>query len=404
MIQTPAAVKRPQPTLRRPWIGLSDIWHNLTFRAWFYQVAVIGVILLSAAYLIGNAQDALRSLGISTGFGFLVEPAGFDIGETPIAFQSTDSFARAYAVALLNTLKVAAISIVLATLIGVTIGIARLSSNILIRGFASFYVELFRNTPQLVQLIFWYAVMTQLPPVRQAISVLDIAFLSNRGLVVPWPLDAGIFAGVIGAFLASGILAALFIRWTDKQRRMTGRKQHAVLPTAVIILVAAPLVIWAVTGASTAISVPTLQGFNFRGGTTLSPEFIALLLGLSLYIAAFIAEIVRSGIQSVGRGQIEAARAIGLGQSDIYRKVILPQAMRVMVPPTAAQFVSLVKNSSLGVAIGYPELFNINNTIITLSGHTVEAIGIMMAIYLSISFSIAALMNLYNRHVQIRER
>lgn len=404
MIQTPAAVKRHPPTFRRPWIGLSDIWHNLTFRGWLYQAAVIGLVLLGAAYLIGNAQDALRSLGISTGFDFLFEPAGFDIGEKPIPFQSTDSFARAYAVALLNTLKVAAISIVLATAIGVTIGIARLSSNILIRGFASFYVELFRNTPQLVQLIFWYAVITQLPPVRQAISAFDTAFLSNRGLVIPWPAEAGIFATVIGALLASGLLTALFVRWTDRRRRMTGRKQPAILPSAVMILIAAPLIAWTAAGAPTGMSVPQLQGFNFRGGMTLSPEFIALLLGLSLYIAAFIAEIVRSGIQSVGRGQIEAARAIGLGQSDIYRKVILPQALRVMVPPTAAQYVSLVKNSSLGVAIGYPELFNINNTIVTLSGHTVEAIGIMMAIYLSISFSIAVLMNLYNRYVQIQER
>ena len=404
MIQTPAALKRHEPRLRHAGTGLLDIWHNLTFRAWLYQVVVVASILLGAVYLVGNAQTALQNLGISTGFEFLSEPAGFDIGETPIAFQSTDSFARAYAVAVLNTLKVASIAIILATVIGVAIGIARLSSNIVIRSLASGYVELFRNTPQLVQLIFWYAVVTQLPPVRQAISLADIAFLSNRGLVMPWPVEANVFAAMIGAVILSGLLANLLIRRTDRQRRMTGRKNPALLPMASAIVLAPPLVIWIAAGAPSEVSMPQLQGFNFRGGMTLSPEFIALLLGLSLYIAAFIAEIVRSGIQSVGRGQIEAARAIGLGRTDIYRKVVLPQALRVMVPPAAAQYVSLVKNSSLGVAIGYPELFNVNNTIVTLSGHTVEAIGIMMAIYLTISFSIAILMNLYNRHVQIPER
>jgi general L-amino acid transport system permease protein len=328
-------------------LSLANFWHDVRVRAWLYQaMAVTGVIALGA-FLLGNAQDALHKQGITTGFAFLANPAGFQIGEHLIAFDSTDTFLRAYGVALLNTLKVAAASIVLATIIGVIVGVGRLSSNLLARKLASAYVEVFRNTPQLVLLVFCYTLLTKLPAPRTAISVGDVAFLSNRGLAMPWVAGDG--------------------AWLH-------------------------------------ITVPVLRGFNFAGGTTLSPEFLALLMGLSLYIGAFIAEIVRSGIQSVGRGQVEAAKAIGLGPFDIYRTVIFPQALRGMVPPAAVQYVSIVKNSSLGVAIGYPELFSVNNTIGTLSGQMVEAIAIMMSIYLGISFVIAALMNAYNRMVQIKER
>ncbi len=402
MSYTSAAAARAQPPGRLR-LSLRDIWHNLRFRAWAYQIIVVAVIVGGGVYLIGNAQDALQKRGISTGFDFLLQTAGFDIGEAPIAFSSTDSFLRAYAAAFLNTLKVSVIGIVLATFIGVTIGVARLSSNVLIRTFASAYVELFRNTPQLVQLIFWYTLIAQLPVAKQAVSLFDAVFISNRGLVLPWPSDAAAFAWVLTAF-AVAIAAALFImRWATAHRRLTG---HAVpvIGWTLALIAGAPVAVWLLQGAPSGFSIPQMQSFNFQGGVTISPEFLALLLGLSLYIGAFIAEIVRSGIQSVGKGQIEAARAIGLRPAQIYRRVVLPQALRVMLPPTASQYMSLVKNSSLGVAIGYPELFNVNNTIITLSGHTIEAIGIMMAIYLSISLMIAALMNRYNQTVQIRER
>jgi len=320
-------------------LSLRNAWNNVHTRAWIYQLLVVAGLLGLGAYLIGNAQHALSKQGISTGFSFLGARAGFEIGEKSIAFSSTDSFLRAYGVAILNTLKVSAASILLATVVGVAVGLGRLSANPLVRKLASIYVEVFRNTPQLIQLVFWYTLIANLPRPREAFSLGGMAFLSNRGLTLPWPGD-----------------------------------------------------------------MPVLRGFNFQGGVTLSPEFVALLLGLSLYIAAFIAEIVRSGVQSVGRGQVEAAQAVGLGRADIYRRIVFPQALRVMVPPAAGQYVSIIKNSSLGVAIGYPELFNVNNTIVTLSGHTVEAIAIMMSIYLAISFAIAALMNLYNRCVQIRER
>ena len=393
--------RRPPP--KRPPITLKGIWHNPGFRSAAYQVLVVAAVIGVAIYMLGNAQDAMQKRGIATGFGFLFEEAGFDIGESPIAFESTDNFLRAYGAAVLNTLKVSIFSIVFATLLGVLLGIARLSSNALIAKLSSAYVELFRNTPQLVQIIFWYTLVTQLPSPKQALDLGEAAFLSNRGLVLPWPTDDPAYLWTLLALVAACAGAYLLLRWADALRRRTGRRL-SVLWWNVALIVGLPLLAWLLGGAPSALSVPALRGFNFVGGAAVSPEFLALLLGLSLYIAAFIAEIVRSGIQSVSRGQIEAAEAISLTTSDRYRKIILPQALRVIVPPTAAQYVSLVKNSSLGVAIGYPELFNVNNTIVTLSGHTTEAIAMMMAIYLSISFTIAIVMNLYNRAVQIKER
>lgn len=403
MTEATTSIPRRRPPPKRPPMSLNGLWHNVGVRNLAYQVAVVTAILLTAVYMVSNAQDAMQKRGISTGFGFLLEEAGFDIGETPIAFTSADTFGRAYVAAVLNTLKVSVLGIVFATMLGVVLGIARLSSNVLIAKLSSAYVELFRNTPQLVQIIFWYTVITQLPPPKQALSLFDVSFLTNRGLVLPWPAPDPVYLWTFLTLVGACIAAVVAVRWADARRRATGRRVR-VLGWNIALIVGAPALVWLLGGAPTDMSVPRLQGFNFVGGAAISPEFLALLLGLSLYIAAFIAEIVRSGIQSVGKGQIEASRAISLRPSDTYRKVILPQALRVMVPPAAAQYVSLVKNSSLGVAIGYPELFNVNNTIITLSGHTVEAIGMMMLIYLSISFVIAAVMNLYNRAVQIKER
>lgn len=397
------AVARRRPPPKRPPRTLKGLWHNVGFRNSGYQVLVVVAILGMAVYLVGNAQNAMGQRGIATGFGFLLEEAGFDIGEAPIAFDSSDSFLRAYAAAVLNTLKVSVFGIALATVLGVMLGIARLSRNVLIAKLSSAYVELFRNTPQLVQIIFWYTLITQLPAPRQALSVFDRAFLTNRGFVVPWPEAHPTYLWALLALVCAGIVSIFVLRWAGDSRRRSGRRLP-VLSWITALIIGTPLLVWVFGGAPVAVSTPELRGFNFVGGLAVSPEFLALLLGLSLYVAAFVAEIVRSGIQSVGKGQVEASRAIGLRPRDTYRKVILPQALRVIVPPTAAQYVSLAKNSSLGVAIGYPELFNVNNTIVTLSGHTIEAIGMMMAMYLSISFTIAVVMNLYNRAVQIKER
>lgn len=388
---------------KRPRLTPHGLWHNVAFRSLLYQVLVIVVVVATAAYLIGNAQQAMDKRGISTGFGFLSDEAGFAIGEGLIAYDSSDTYLRAYAVAILNTLKVSVFSVIGATLIGVLIGIARLSSNWFVARLSSIYIEIFRNTPQLVQIIFWYTLVTRLPHPKQAWSLGEVVFFCNRGIIMAWPAPDPIYLSMGIAFVTACAGAYAISRWADGHRRRTGRAVR-VLWWNVVLVLGLPVAVWLSGGAPLAIDWPEFRGFNFVGGLDLSPEFLALLLGLSLYIAAFIAEIVRSGIQSVGRGQIEAARAVGLGRFDLYVKVILPQALRVMIPPAAAQYVSLTKNSSLGVAIGYPELFNVNNTITTLSGNTIECIGIMMAVYLTIAFSIAAIMNIYNHAVRIKEQ
>ena len=402
-MSVPAERRGRRPPPPRPPVQLRDIWHSASFRAVALQALVIVVVIGGAAFMIDNAMVALARRGISTGFGFLTREAGFPIGEGLIPFNSEDTYVRAYAAAILNTLKVSAIAIILATLIGVVIGIARLSTNWILARLAAAYVELFRNTPQLVQIVFWYTVVTLLPHPRQALNPFGDVFLSKRGLALPWPEAHPAWWWMFAALAAALIVAAWLARRAARQRR-EGKTARITGSWLAALVVGAPVAAWWIGGAPTAIGVPAMSAFNIRGGATLSPEFLALLLGLSLYIAAFIAEIVRAGIQSVPRGQIEAARAIGLSRVHLYLKVVLPQALRVMVPPAAAQYVSTIKNSSLGVAIGYPELFNVSNTIITLSGNTIEAIVIMMAVYLTISFVIAALMNWYNHAMRIRER
>ncbi len=393
--------KQSMPPRRRV-PALMGLWHSIAFRNLLYQLLVVSVLIGTAIYLVGNAQEAMKSRGIASGFAFLFEEAGFPISEGLIGFQPTDNYLRAFLTAISNTLTVSIAGIICATVLGTIIGIARLSRNWLIARLASIYVEAFRNTPQLLQIIFWYTLLTRLPQPRQAWALADWAYLSNRGLVMAWPADNAAPLWLLIA-LAAGVVAWGMSRWRDRRRRQTGRAVSALWPLA-ILFAGLSLVVWLAGEGLTDWDTPVLRGFNFVGGITLSPEFIALLLGLSLYIAAFIAEIVRSGIQSVGRGQIEAARAIGLRKLDLYRKVILPQALRVVVPPATAQYISLAKTSSLGVAIGYPELFNITNTAITLSGNTIECVVMMAGVYILIAFAIAAVSNLYNRSIQLQER
>jgi len=392
---------RRRPPKRQPF-NFSALWHNVGFRGLVYQAVVIVLVVGAAVFMISNAQEAMQKLGITTGFGFLSEEAGFPIGESVIDYSPDDTYLRAFAVAVLNTLKVSFFSVVAATIIGTLLGLARLSSNRIISKLSISYIELFRNTPQLVQIIFWYILVIRLPAPRQAWNPFAGVFLSNRGLTLPWPAPDPVYGWIAITFVTACIGAYVFAKWADRQRRRPGRALP-VLWASLGLIVALPVATWLVGGAPTAVDVPALTRFNFVGGANLSPEFLALFLGLSLYIAAFIAEIVRSGIQSVQRGQVEAAHSIGLTPGETYRKIILPQALRVIVPAATAQYVSLTKNSSLGVAIGYPELFNVDNTIVTLSGSTIEAIAMMMAIYLSIAFTVAIIMNWYNKSIQIKE-
>jgi general L-amino acid transport system permease protein len=397
------SARRPRPLPGPASFSLRHAWHHEHARGWIWQILVVLAVLGVGAWLVGNAQHALARQGIATGLAFLNNAAGFEIGDKPIAFSSTDSFLRAYGVAILNTLQVSAAGVVLATVVGVLVGVGRLSPNWLVRKLAAIYVEVFRNTPQLLQLVFWYLLITRLPRPRDAFALGDAFFLSNRGLSMPWTAGNATPWLLLLAVMASALLAWFGRQWVA--RRQLNGATHAPLATLLPPgLAAIPLVLALLFAGPFDLTSPVLRGFNFQGGKTVAPEFLALLLGMALYIAAFIAEIVRSGIQSVARGQIEAARSVGLGSFDTYRKIIFPQALRVMIPPAAGQYVSMLKNSSLGVAVGYPELFSVNNTIVTLSGHAVEAIALMMLVYLLISFAIAALMNLYNRAVQIKER
>jgi general L-amino acid transport system permease protein len=303
------------------------------------QAALAAALALLAWWLYSNAAANLAARGIASGFAFLQREAGFEIGETGfLAYSAADSYLRALGIGLANTLRVAALGVVLATLLGTLVGLARLAPNWLLAKLAGAYVEALRNVPLLVQLFFWYALISDgLPAPAGALSPLPGVFLSNRGFFFPLPGDA-----------------------------------------------------------------PVLSGFNFAGGASLSPEFAALLIGLTTYTAAFIAEIVRAGIQSVPRGQLDAARSLGMGRGDALRRVVLPQALRLIVPPLTSQFLNLAKNSSLAVAIGYPDLVSVANTAMNQTGQAIEGVAIIMAVFLTISLAISAFMNWYNRRVALR--
>ena len=381
----------------------TSIFNSLAFRGVVYQVLLaVGVVLLGW-YLYYNTNANLERQGIATGFDFLGERAGFSIGESLIPFDSANSYGRALVVGIFNTLYVAAFGIVLATILGVFMGIARVSTNWLISKLASGYVEVCRNVPVVLHVIFWASVIRMLPPPREALSPFAGFFITNRGVIYPIPVESPVYPWVGAALVAGIVLATLFARWASRRHEQTGQYVPSFLPGLGIVL-GLPLLTWLAGGAPIDWSVPALRGFNFQGGASLTPEFVGLLVGITVYTGAFIAEIVRAGIQSVPHGQIEAARAVGLRPGLVMRLVILPQALRVIVPPTTSQYLSLTKNSSLGVLIGYPDLVNVGNTTLNQTGQALEAIAIMMTVYLMISLTISLFMNVYNRLVAIRER
>ncbi|MEX2642631.1 MAG: amino acid ABC transporter permease [Acetobacterales bacterium] len=386
-----------------PRAGDTSILNSLAFRGFVYQVLLAAGVAIAGWYLYANVHENLARQGIVTGFDFLWQSAGFEIGESLISFERSQFYSRILLAGLLNTLHVSAVGIVLATILGVTVGVARVSTNWLIAKLASIYVEVFRNVPILLQIIFWASVVRNLPSQRQPISFFDSIFLSNRGLHFPVPVDHPIYPWVIGAFLIAVAGAFYYKRRARLHREATGRQLPVLWPSLALIM-GLPGIIWLFAGAPLEWQVPVLRGFNYRGGMSSSPEFVAVLIGLVVYTAAFIAEIVRSGIQSVGIGQVEAARSLGLRGGLVMRLVVLPQALRVIVPPTTSQYLSLIKNSSLAVAIGYPDLVSVGNTTINQTGQAVEGIAIMMLIYLIISLTISAFMNVYNRIVAIQER
>ena len=373
-------------------------------RAVAWQVLCLLCVLGGVWYLVDTTMANLASRNIATGFGFLDREAAFAIGESPIAYDASDSYGRAFLVGLLNTLRVAALGIVLATVVGTLVGLARLSGNWLLRRLAALYVETLRNVPLLLQLFFWYALITDvLPMPRAAMNPVAGVFLSNRGFMIPWPDFRPAHGWLFAAFALGLALSWAWMRWARRRRERTGLPTP-VLPMLAPLLIGLPLAAYVAVGVDLVVEVPELKGFNFRGGLTLTPEFAALLLGLTLYTAAFIAEIVRSGIQAISRGQWEAARALGLRPARVLRFVILPQALRVIVPPLTSQYLNLTKNSSLAVAIGYPDLVSIANTTINQTGQAIEGIAMIMAVYLTISLGISLAMNLYNRSIALVER
>ncbi|WP_119679706.1 amino acid ABC transporter permease [Indioceanicola profundi] len=372
-------------------------------RSVLWQILTAGLVGLIAWYLISNTMENLARQSISSGYDFLDRPAGFQIGEQLVAYGPADSYARAFLVGLLNTLKVAAIGIVLATILGTLVGIARLSTNWLVAKLSAGFVEMIRNVPLLLQLFLWYGLLTEgLPGPRQAMEPVPGVFLSNRGLKIPGPAEDPAWFWIMAAF-GVGVLATILLsRWNRARQQRTGQ----VLPMGWIgtgLVVGLPLLVLIAFGGA-ALDMPALQGFNFTGGLTLTPEFAALLFGLVVYTSAFIAEIVRSGILAVSHGQTEAARALGLSEGKVLRLVVLPQALRVIIPPTTSQYLNLTKNSSLAVAIGYPDFVSVANTTINQTGQAIEGVASIMAVFLTISLALSFLMNWYNTRIALKER
>jgi len=370
------------------------------------QVALLLLIGGLAYGAIVNAAQNLARAHVATGFGFWQNTAGFDISQTLISYSaSSSSFGRAFWVGLLNTLLVAAIGIVLATGLGFLVGIARLSHNWLLARIAGGYVELIRNVPLLLQLLFWYnAVLKSLPDVRESIAVPGGGFLNSRGLFLPRPELAPAFTAVIAASL-TGIVAAIVLhRLARRRQERTGEESPVLWPTLGLVC-GLPLAAYVLAGQPLTFSVPEMGRFNVRGGLEILPEFAALVLALTVYTAAFIAEVVRAGVLSVSSGQSEAAHALGLRSAATLRLVVVPQAMRVIVPPLTSQYLNLIKNSSLAVAIGYPDLVQVfTGTVLNITGQAVEVVAITMAVYLAISLLTSLLMNLYARSTAIVER
>lgn len=369
-----------------------------------YQIlTILGVAFLSY-YLISNTLANLERQSISTGFGFLGNESAFEIGESVIEYSAADSYGRALAVGFLNTLIVSFIGIVLTVFLGTFIGIARLSSNWLVSKLSAAYIELFQDIPVLLQLFFWYAFFYEiLPSPRQALNPIGGVFLCNRGLIfgIPEWHQAFLNGGI--AFIIGLVLVFFIKKWAAKRQAATGKIFPTVKVSAAILL-GFPLLAWFLSGAPTAMNIPALKGFNFKGGITISPEFTALLLGLVLYTAAFVAEVVRAGIQSVSKGQREAAMSIGLKPGHVLNLVILPQALRVIVPPLTSQLLNLTKNSSLAVAIGYPDFVSVAGTTINQTGQAIEGVALIMIVYLVFSLSTSAYMNWYNKKIALVER
>jgi general L-amino acid transport system permease protein len=386
---------------------ITAFWRDVRFLKILAQVVFILVLAMAALYLYRNVSTNLARQGMSVGYGFMKNPASFGIGESFLEYDPSDSYAYALLVAFVNTLVVSALGIIFTTIVGILIGVARLSTNWLISKFAAAYVGVIRNTPLLLQLFFWYfGVIIQLPGVRQAIQLPGPIYLSQRGVYMAWAEATPTFP----AWRIFILLAIISIFLIGFLLRYANRRASVPLSPwwNVAYLLVPILIIWlgAILQPEPPLKpdIPELSGLNFKGGLRLTPEFAALLFGLVIYTGAFIAEIVRAGIQAVSRGQVEAARSLGFTGGQTLRLIVFPQALRIIVPPVTSQYLNLAKNSSLAIGIAYPDLFSIAGTTFNQTGAAIEIIVIMMLSYLSISLFTSLLMNIYNRRIQLVER
>jgi general L-amino acid transport system permease protein len=368
-----------------------------------WQIVVVGIAVAIVAWLWSNAAHNLSARRISTGFAFLGREAGMPIADSWLSYSPKDTYLRAFLVGIVNTLRVAVIGIVLATVVGTLVGIARLSANWLLSRLAAIYVEVLRDVPILLQLLFWYVLMQGLPAARMAYRPVEGVYLSNRGLILPFvPLGGGQLWVLAMAVL--GAIAFYLLRRHLIARQMLDGRPRRAWPYGLLLVIVLPTALSWMLDVPWRIAMPELRGFNFVGGLTLAPEYFALLIALVTYTSAFIAEIVRSGIQAVPKGQWDAALALGLRRSFVLKQIILPQALRVIIPPMTSQYLNLTKNSSLAVAIGYQDIVSIANTTLNQTGQAIEAIALIMAVFLTISLGISLLMNWYNARIALVER
>ncbi|MBV6632477.1 MAG: amino acid ABC transporter permease [Alphaproteobacteria bacterium] len=401
--QKPEAVPDPRQTSAKKAPSTSFIYDE-GFRNIAFQVIMIAAVIFAGFYLVNNTLYNLETRNIKTGFEFVDQESGFDINQNIIEYSPASTYGTALVVGLINTLIVAVLGIFFATIIGTIVGVSRLSTNWLIAKIASTYVEVVRNIPLLLQLFMWYGVFTTaFPPVREAWNPVGSMYVSNRGFHIPvveWadPFTMGAIAVVVA------IIAWVFLVQRAKKVQAATGKRPASHLIGFGLLIALPVLAWAAGGAPWDVDAPALGRFNIRGGLTITPELVALLFGLVFYTAGFIAEVVRSGILAVSKGQWEAGEALGLSRRRILNLIVLPQALRVIVPPTTNQYLNLTKNSSLAVAIGYPDLVSVANTTMNQTGQAIESIALIMAAYLTVSLSISAFMNWYNKRIALVER
>ena len=384
--------------------SLQSLVYNPELRQFVYQAATVVAIVWLVWYAWSNATENLAKANMTAGFGFLNGRAGFELAQTPIDFDSDSTYLRALVVGLINTLIVAVTGIITASIVGLLVGLGRLSSNWLIAKLATIYVEVFRNIPPLLVIFFWYkGVLSLLPEVRKALALPLSVFVTNRGIYMPAPIFGDSIWIVAVAFLIGVVGAIVYSRWASKRQMATGQRAP-VLIVNLALIVGLPLLAFIGLGFPVSFDVPKLGKFNLQGGTVVGPEFLSLYLALSFYTASFIAEIVRAGIRGVSKGQTEAAHALGIRPGLTTRLIVLPQALRIIIPPLTSQYLNLTKNSSLAVAIGYADLVAVGGTILNQTGHSIEIIGIWMLLYVSTSLATSLFMNWFNAKMALVER